>query len=77
VCHVASKSFEDETKRRLRLGLEPGNKLSSECPQVGERVERLTLSVTDEVLAESFRCRIAPARNGKELALTMGLLRIR
>jgi len=77
VCHVASKSLKDETKRGLGFRLGPKNDRLSECRQLGGNVERLTLSVTDEVSAESFRCRITLAQNGKEIAPTIRLLQAR
>ena len=75
MCHVASKLFEAKTKCSVWFGLGVRSDQLSECRQLGESVEGLTLSVTDEVPSEASRCRIAPAPNGKELASTITLLR--
>src|SRR5450631_2128016 len=77
VCHAASKLYKGKNKRRLRFGLGSGNDRLSGCRQLSWHVETLTLSVTDEVSAESFCHRIAPSQNGTELASTITLLRAR
>src|SRR5271167_1967880 len=74
-CHVASKLCQDKTNVRIQFGFCATRLSLPECRQLGESVERLTLSVTDEVSTESFPCRIAPSQNGKKLALIIGLLR--